>query len=231
MSAASQLYQLQALDLEIESAEQALGQKSSQLGDNQVIVSATNTLKSEQQRLDELKHQQRSLEWDIDNLSSKMAKVKEQLFSGRISNPKELTNLQQEMNMLKTERDRLEDKALEIMGQVELAEASVVAASGALKKLDEEWHHSQQQLAEEIAQLKTRLAELNQNRQLMAGEIDAEAIGQYERLRKQKGQAVARVEQGICRTCRISLPSGKLQQARGDTMVYCSSCGRILYVP
>ena len=41
----------------------------------------------------------------------------------------------------------------------------------------------------------------------------------------------ARVEQGICRGCRISLPTTDLQQARSGKLVQCSSCGRILFLP
>ncbi|MDI6814491.1 MAG: hypothetical protein QMC90_00160 [Dehalococcoidales bacterium] len=42
---------------------------------------------------------------------------------------------------------------------------------------------------------------------------------------KQRGTAVAKVEQGLCRGCRISLSTAKLQQARSGSLVQCSSCG------
>ena len=50
------------------------------------------------------------------------------------------------------------------------------------------------------------------------------------KLKKQKGTAVAKVEQGVCCGCRISLPSTELQRARSDSLVRCSSCGRILFL-
>ena len=95
-------------------------------------------LTSEQQRLDELKHQQHSAEWEIDDLTSKITTTEEQLYSGRITNPKELANLHHEVNALKANRDQLENKALEIMDQVEQAEASVATTSSELKKLETE---------------------------------------------------------------------------------------------
>ena len=231
MSIAKQLYQLQEVDLEIEANEQALRRLVSQLGENRTVVEAQTKLTSEQRRLDELKHQQRSAEWEIDSLVSKITAAEEQLYSGRIKNPKELTNLQHEVDILKAKRDQLENRALEIMDQVELAEANVAATGNEFNKLDAEWHRQQQQLSTDIEALKSKLSDLSQKRQLMSAEIDPQAVVVYDKLRKQKGQAVAKVEQGICRGCRISLPSSELQQARSGSLVHCSSCGRILFLP
>jgi len=231
MSVAQQLYQLQEVDLEIESDEKTLDLKTSQLGDNQALVKTQAKLDSEQKQLDEQKHRQRAAEWEIDDLASKTAAIEDQLYGGKINNPKELSGLQHEVNTFKAQRDQLETKALEIMEQVELAEASVVATSSELKQLEEEWHRQQQQLATEIDQLKSKLSNLKQQRQTLADAIDPKAVASYEKLRKQKGQPVARVEQGICRGCRISLPANELQQARGGNLVQCGSCGRILYLP
>jgi len=231
MGVAKQLYQLQEVDLEIEANEQTLSRLVSQLGKNQAVVEAQAKLTSEQQRLDELTHRQRSAEWEIDDLVTKITAAEEQLYSGRIKNPKELANLQHEVDLLKAKRDQLENKALEIMGQVELAEASVAATDSQSRKLETEWHSQQQQLSADIEALKSKLSDLGHKRQLISAEIDPQAIGIYDKLRKQKGQAVAKVEQGICRGCRISLPFSELQQARSGNLLQCGSCGRILFLP
>ena len=231
MGVAKQLYQLQELDLEIESNEQALSQKSSQLGDRQLLDRAQAGLAAGQQQLDELRHQQHSSEWEIDDLTDKTKTVEEQLYGGRISNPKELSGLQQEVNILKTKRDQLETQALEIMEQADLAATGVAATSNELKQLEDDWHHQQQQLSAEIEQLSSKLSELKGKRQSMLAGLDPQAVASYEIIRKQKGQAVAKVEQGICRACRISLAFSALQQIKSDNLVQCSSCGRILFLP
>jgi len=231
MSIARQLYQLQEFDLEIESDEQAMNQMVSQLGENRAVVSAQQSLASEQKQLDELMHRQRSAEWEIDDLVNKLKAVEEQLYGGKINNPKELTSLQHEVDLLKAKRDQMEAGTLEIMDQAELVEAGVAKASGELKKLEIEWGNQQQQLSADIEALKSKIAELSQKRQTIVTEIDAQALEVYDKLRKQRGQAVARVEQGICRGCRISLPFSDLQQVRSGNLVQCSSCGRILYQP
>ena len=230
MNVANQLYQLQELDLAFESNEQTLSRIASQLGESQVVVGAQTKLILEHQHQEELRRQQRSAEWEIDDLSNKISAVEEKLYSGRIGNPKELADLQHEVETLKARRNQLEDKALAIMEQVELATASVASQSNELKALEAEWRNQQQQLSTEIEQLKTILSEFNHKRQLLLAKIDPQAVEFYNELKKQKGTAVAKVEQGICCGCRISLPITELQRARGDSLVRCSSCGRILFL-
>jgi hypothetical protein len=230
MNVAKQLYQLQEVDLELESNEQALNQIASQLGESQAVIRTQAELKLEHQRLEELKREQHSAEWEIDDLITKLASAEEKLYGGSIRNPKELTNLQHEIDGLKTKRDRLEDKALEIMDQVELTEASVASLISQLEQLEAEWHRWQQQLSSRMEQLKTIMSDLEHKRQLLLAKIDPQAVEFYHELKKQKKTAVAKVEQGICLGCRISLATTELQQARSGNLVQCSSCGRILFL-
>jgi predicted nucleic acid-binding Zn-ribbon protein len=230
MNVAKQLYRLQEVDLEIESSERGIAQLTSQLGESQAVVETQQQLELEQQRLAELKHQQHSAEWEIDDLATKLAAAEEQLFSGRIKIPKELTNLQHEVDTFKARRNQLEEKTLGIIDQAEQAEAGVARISGQLETLKADWQHQQQHLADELEKLKAILSDLKTKRQQLIGEIDPPTVEFYRQLRKRKGAAVARVEQGICRGCRISLPTTDLQQARSGKLVQCSSCGRILFL-
>jgi predicted nucleic acid-binding Zn-ribbon protein len=231
MNIARQLYELQELDLEIESDEQTLKQVTSQLGESQTVVRARARLESEQQRLDELRHHQHTAEWEIDDITNKITDAEESLFSGRIKNPKELSGLQHEVEGLKARRNRLEETALEVIDKVEQAEAGAAEVNSQLETLTADWQHQQKQLAEEQVRLEGVITELKQKRQLLSEQIEPQAVELYQVLKDSKGTAVARVEQGICRGCRISLPITDLQRARGNNLVQCSSCGRILFLP
>jgi len=230
MSVVKQLYQLQEVDLELESNEQALDLISSQLGESEAVIGARNKLTSERQRLEELTRQQHSIEWEIDSITTKLTTDEEELYSGRIRNPKELASLQHEIDGLKAKRNQVEDQTLEIMEQVELATKSVATIDSELRTLEAEWQSRQKQLSADLEQLKTVLASLKHKRQLLAMDIDPQAVEIYHELKKLRGIAVAKVEQGICRGCRISLPVTELQRARSGSLVRCSSCGRILFL-
>jgi len=230
MSVAKELYQLQEVDLELESNQQSLSRIAAQLGESQAVVETRSKLVLEQQHLEEVSRQQHSVEWEIDDLTNKLTATEEELYSGRIRNAKELANLQHEIDGLKARRDQLEDRALETMDQVELATRSVVTLNSDLKALETEWQSQQQQLSAQLEQLKTVLSDLEHKRQLLAAGIDPQAVEVYQELKKRKGTGVAKVEQGICRGCRISLPITELQQTRSGNLVRCSSCGRILFL-
>ena len=228
MNVTKQLYQLQELDLEIESNEQALNQIARQLGESQAVVRAQTEFTQAQQHVEELKRQQHSAEWEINDLVDKLTAAEGKLYSGTVKNPKELSSLQHEVDGLKARRNQLEDETLETMDQVELATASITSLGSKLKKLEVEWHNQQQQLSTNMEQLKTKLSDLEHKRQQLSAKIDPSAVEFYHELKKQRGTAVAKIEQGICCGCRISLSTAELQQARSNSLVHCSSCGRIL---
>ncbi len=231
MGIARQLYQLQELDQEIEAEEQALNSRVSQMGESQAVVAARAGLAAEQQKLGGLKHQQQSAEVDIEHLTTKIKATDDKLYGGKVRNPKELTDLQHEAAALKAKSDNLESKVLETMEQVELTEGRAATTSNDLKRLESEWQSRQQKLSAEIDQLRSKLTGMKKRRQAAAEGVDPVALRLYEKLRKEKRLALAKIEQGICRGCRISLSSNEIQQARSGNMVQCSSCGRILFLP
>lgn len=230
MSIARKLYQLQEIELEIESKEKALAQCLSQLGESRAVAQLRARQAKEQQHLEELRRQQHSAEWEIEDLGTKLAAAKETLYSGRIRSPKELASLQHEVEGLEVRRDQLEERALETMEQVELAMDNLTAISNELGASESEWRSQQQRLSAEIEQFKDLLSELESKRQQMLAGIDSQTIDFYNQLKKQKGWAVAKVEQGTCRGCRISLSTAELQRARGEQLVECNSCRRILFL-
>ncbi len=230
MAVTRQLFQLQELDTEIEQKELALAQKQSQLGNRQVLDTAQKQLDAEHKRLDELRHQHREAEAEVTDLLTKIADIEGQLYGGKITSPKELTSLQHELSIMKAHSDELEDTTLEIIDRVEETESIVAAATDDLKKLEEDWQHQQQQLSDDIKKLQGNLEDLRKKRQELTSQIDTETVNLYEKIRKQKKQAVAKVEQGICRACRISLSASVLQRARSGQPTQCGTCGRILYI-
>jgi len=230
MSIARELFELQEVDLEIESSERAIRQMTAQLGESQAILQATSELATEKAHLEELNHQQHSLEWEIGDTGAKVARIEEHLYSGRTTNPKELASLQQEASGLKARRSGLEDKELVVMEQAEAAAARVAGIASRLKKLQAAWRAEQKQLKSGIEGQKQQLAGLGEKRASLSAGIEPEAVQFYTELRKRKGTAVARVEQGICRGCRISLSSAELQRVKSGALIECTSCGRILFL-
>ncbi len=225
-----QLHELQTLDTQLRANEQRRAEITGQLGDSREVARARQRLDALQQRLDEETKELHSAEWAADDLSTKLVKVEETLYSGRVRNPKELSGYQQESEELKERHRKAEDRVLEAMGRVESTTTAVSDTTAELAKLEAEWQSRQAELAAELEELTSAHAGLTQQRAEAAAVIPPDVIAVYQRVQTQKGTAVARVEQGTCRGCQISLPTTELQQVRSGGLVRCSSCGRILYL-
>jgi predicted nucleic acid-binding Zn-ribbon protein len=79
--------------------------------------------------------------------------------------------------------------------------------------------------------LKKELAGLETNRQDLAGAVNEEARGRYERLLRSKGEhVVVGVQHGVCGGCHMKVPPQLLVACQANKeLVTCSNCGRILY--
>ena len=172
MNVAKQLNQLQETDLEIQANEKTLNHLTSQLGESEVVVQTRNRLASAQQNLVELKRQQRATEGEIEDLTARIAPEDQKLYSGRITNTKELSNIQHEVDILKAHRSQREDTVREIMEKIEQAEAEATAAGKELGRLEAEWQSQQKQLSVDLERIKTILADLRQKRQALADHIE-----------------------------------------------------------
>jgi hypothetical protein len=230
MSIAKDLYRLQEVDLALEANTQAQKRVYGQIGESQIVIKSRVKLAEEQKNLENLTAQQKSAEWEIDDLTTKIKDIEKKLYGGKIFNSKELSSLQQETEDIKKRRSALEDKSLGLMDQVELTRKAIVSSKDELAKQEIQWKTQQQQLTAELVQLKTAQTALEDKRKQIAVLIDADTLFTYQELRKRKGLAVAKVEQGICQGCRITLPNTDLQRAKGGGIVRCSSCGRIIFL-
>ncbi len=92
------------------------------------------------------------------------------------------------------------------------------------------WNQQQQTLNDELHRLKHELKTLKAERQPLAESMTAAHLELYESLRAQKrGQAVAVLEDDSCSVCRVGQTDNVIILVRrGEQLVKCTSCGRIL---
>ena len=225
-----QLYELQQLELDIEQKQGRLRQIQVQLGDREAVAQAEAKLEQERQNLAGLNREQLDAEWQVEDVTAKAKTMEDKLYSGQVRNSKELLGMQKELETLKAKQRQLEDKVLDIMSQAEESASRLASREGELAGGMHLWQESQGRLRAEQAELELALAELEERRSRLRSQTNSAHLSLYDRLRPDKlGQAVARVEQGMCLGCRISLPMSIVQRVRlGDEIVQCSSCNRIL---
>lgn len=225
------LYRLQTTDLEIATGKRRLEEVEAGLGESEGLRQARRALQKAEDELNRWRTTLRDLELEVRSLTAKITSVEERLYSGRVTNPKELANLQDEVSHLRRRKSELEDRQLEAMVEVEEHEAEMGSKKADLAQVYAEWSHTQEQLTEERSALEERLAHLQKERADLEKRVGAEDLALYGELCSRKGgRAVALLEGGVCQACRVALPTSQVQQARsGDSLSFCSSCQRILY--
>jgi len=230
MGLTGQLYKLQQVDLELQRKQQELNEVENRLRDNKALVTAESKLASQKAQLQEVSKKQKGCEWELEDLQEKVRQLNNKLYSGKTTNPKELVNLEKEVEGLKSQIRLKEDALLGLMSQVEEMEAKVKTTAEEVGRLKREWEQTQETLRPKKSEVDTVLAKLKEERNGLAQQIDSKVLSAYERLRLASRQAVVKVERGKCQGCHITVPTSQWQKAKAGDLIQCNSCGRILYV-
>ncbi len=153
-----------------------------------------------------------------------------QLYSGELTNSRDLPSLELEASNVKAQVDQKEIILLELSVRAEDTRRRISDLEKELAEVQEAWDLRQAYLNEQVASLTEEEEKLAAHRSQLAQTLDQSEVLKYDTLRRSKGgTAVAKVERGLCQSCRMSLPSQHLQRVRaGRQTVNCSSCGRML---
>lgn len=230
MTSAEILYQLQEVDIAIESKEKRLAEVEEQLGESEELREARAALEQAETELYELEKLQRQEELELKTVAGKIESEESRLYGGRVTNPKELTGLQKEVRYLKERRADIEDSLLETMMSREEATKGVTERKATLDKIESDWANAQAALTAERDELQHDLDQLRSRREQLIDQVSPDALSTYNYLRRLKGLAVARFENGMCMGCRVSLPTVEQQRVKSDDLITCSNCGRVLVI-
>jgi uncharacterized protein len=231
MSQAFHLAQLQKIDTQLDQLKNRLNDIERILNSNEALRQA----QLENEAAGEQVHQiQRVLHTAEDAVQVQRIKIETSeasLYGGKIRNPKELQDLQVEIQSLKKYMVVLEDQQLEAMLSMEQAEERQKAKAERVSHVLAETANQSASLLGEQGQLTRTTERLQTERLAVLPQITPENITVYTRLKEQKrGMAVCQVEDGACKGCGSSLRPAEIQAARSPSqLVRCSTCGRILY--
>ena len=195
----------------------------SQLGDDIILLETEDG---------DLAREQSKVDADVDQVRTRMQRDQQRLDAGQVGSPRELENLQHEIESLKRRQSDLEDVELEVMEKREVVQT----------RTDE--------LRTEKEQLVLALAEAEQRRDTTWAEIDAETdktrtqrdelasslpddlVALYEKIRSTSaGVGAAALHRGRCEGCHLQLNTtdlNRIREAPADDVVRCEECRRIL---
>ncbi len=231
MSQISILYRLQQIDAQLDNARNLKQNIETELSDNSQLEDAERKVTQAQQKYQAEQKRQNEAENRSYAVRVKIELSESSLYGGKIQNPKELQDLQNEIASLKRQIITLEDNELEAMMAVEEADAGLTHAKGAMSEVQAKQVEQNARLNGELTRLQGLIERLESERNATLPPISPGDLSLYDQLRKSRnGVAVAKISSRACGACGTTLTAALVQSTQlTGQLVRCPTCGRILY--
>jgi uncharacterized protein len=185
-----------------------------------------------EERRGELSRSQQRLEDEVASLTERATQAEKQLYSGAISNPRELQALQDDVASIRRRIGQIEDQELEIMELSEPVDADLATLDAERERLDAETQRVTAELAESEASIGGDLDAVRRERAAAAETVPDDLWAEYDTLRSQLGGvAIARLVGSTCQGCHLALSAVEVDRIRKlspEEKVHCEECGRLL---
>ncbi len=180
----------------------------------------------------DLEREQKRADTDVEQVRERKARDQKRLDDGQVTSPKELENLQSEIQSLERRQGVLEDAELEIMERLEQAQREADSLAAERESVGRKAQEVQAARDAAWAEIDAEAETSRTQRAEAAAEIPDELMKLYEKIRSGRdGVGAAALRQGRCEGCRLQLDAAELNQIRTaapDAVIRHEECGRIL---
>ncbi len=222
--------QLQDLDRRITALQREIASLPKHISAiEKTLESHIKKLEADRAALAANQRERKQLEIEIQAQEQRISKLKDQMLQAKTN--EQYSSFKREIEYCEGEIQKCEDRILERMSESEVLEQNVKKAEAALNAEKQQVQAEQQAARERTAHNQKQLRELLAEREQIVGRMSPQIVSAYERLRKtRKGIAVAEAVDSRCSACHLALRLQFFQDLRrGDRVMFCESCGRILY--
>jgi len=181
------------------------------------------------QRARQVEIDRKRLELDVGTRAETISRLKTQQYQTRKND--EFQAIGHEIERYENEIRKIEDDELELMVLGDKVKADLAEEEKKATAAQNSIARQTADLEEKSKALESQLQALSKERSELAGKIDEDSLGRFERLFKSKGDAaVVAIEHGVCTGCHMKVTTATAAQVRaGKEIVSCENCGRILY--
>jgi len=171
----------------------------------------------------------KKLELDVGTRNESISRLKTQQYQTRKND--EFQAIGHEIERYENEIRKIEDEELELMIEADKLKADLGVEEKKAATVKESVARQTADLEAKSKTLESHLEELTKEREEIAGKIDEDLLGRFERLFKSKGDAVVvPLEHEVCTGCHMKVTTQTAHRAKaGKEIVSCDNCGRILY--
>jgi predicted nucleic acid-binding Zn-ribbon protein len=181
---------------------------------------------------DDVSTRQRRLDFEVDTLVQKIRAESGRLYSGVVSNAKELQDISREVEALKRRKSVLEDNDLEVMEERDGVEKQLEALTTDRSSLAAEIERARVARDQAAGETGLQLDAAEAERQRWVPRVDPQLLKVYDTIRASKGGVgAAAMIDGTCQGCHMRLPAQEAERVRtAGGLVRCDECQRILVV-
>jgi len=181
------------------------------------------------QRARQVEIDRKRLELDVGTRTETISRLKTQQYQTRKN--EEFRAIGHEIERYENEIRKIEDDELELMVLADKVKADLAEEEKKATAAQNSIARQTADLEEKSKALESQLQGLSKERSELAGKIDEDSLGRFERLFKSKGDAaVVAIEHGVCTGCHMKVTTATAAQVKaGKEIVSCENCGRILY--
>jgi predicted nucleic acid-binding Zn-ribbon protein len=180
----------------------------------------------------DLKREQAKADADVEQVRSRVGRDRARLDAGQVSSPRELENLQSEIESLLRRQSDLEDVELDVMERLEAAQARLKEAGAERAAIGTDIDAVTTRRDVALADITVLSEAAAARRAAVIAEEPADLVELYERLRAQHGGVgAAALRRGQCQGCHLTLNTVDLNAIRAapdDDVLRCEECRRIL---
>lgn len=221
---------LQTLDLKIAELQREIGTLPKHIAQiEKTLDGHVRRLEADRAALAANQKERKRLEDDTKVQQQKVSKLRDQMLGAKTN--EQYRAFQNEIEFCEKEIRKFEDRILDLMGESEPLETNVKAAEAALKEEKQQVEAEKARTREATAKDQKELELLKAERQAVVAGLKPQLHHDYERIRKKwHGIVIAEVVGGRCTACQIVLRPQFFQDLkRGEDLMFCESCGRIVY--
>lgn len=180
----------------------------------------------------DLRREQAKAEADVEQVRSRIARDRQRLDSGQVNSPRELENLQSEVQSLLRRQSDLEEVVLDVMERSETAQGSLDGATAEREHLAADLADVTSARDVALAELESQAGKASDRRAEVGKDLPAELVELYDKLRAQHGGVgAAALHQRRCQGCHLTLNTVDMNTIRAappDEVLRCEECRRIL---
>jgi len=193
------------------------------------LAASKASLEALKHKVQQVEIDRKRLELDVGVRTETIARLKTQQYQTRKND--EFQAIGHEIERYENEIGKIEDEELELMVLADKVKADLADEEKKGAEAKDSIARQTADLDEKSKALDSQLEALTTERSELAGKIDEDLLGRFERLFKSKGDAaVVAIEHGVCTGCHMKVTTATASQVRaGKELVSCENCGRILY--